>query len=96
MTVTQLVAWVKKHNADLGQLEILVEDAKCLEAREICSKGLRAQVKYLMSKMHSSEIRKMIRWEMFILRQHGMKMQSKVVPEHNIPLNGKRKRRNRQ
>lgn len=92
MTVDEMVQWVTEHKAHLGQLEILVEDAKCMEAREICTKGLRAQVRYLMSKMHSSELRKLIKWEQRVLLEHHMQMQSKVVPERNILFRKKKRR----
>jgi len=74
----KLIAWCRKVGADLGQLDILVEDIKCRQATEINRKGLEGQVLYLRKHLTREELRKCIWQELQLLQRYGMVRQSKV------------------
>lgn len=90
---TKLFRWIKKMDADLGQIDILVEDRLCQRALAINKKGLVAQLKFLRKYYTDLEIRELIWHELQILRTHGMQQQSKLVPKKNISLSKKRRNR---
>lgn len=89
----EMVQFVRERGADLGQLDIMVEDIKCRQAQIINSRGLEAQVKYLLQHRSPVNIRNWVRHEMKILREHGMVTQSKVVPEKNVRIKFKKRRK---
>lgn len=90
---TELKKWCKEAGADLGQIDILVEDIKFQEANRINSNGLWAQICFLYSKGSSAaEIKSKIKKEITTLQRYQMARQSKTVPELNVRLKPKRKR----
>lgn len=79
----ELVGFVKAMNADLGQLDILVEDVKCQQANVINGKGIEKQVEYLLKHYSPVGLRNLIRHEMKFLNARQMSTQSKVHPAKN-------------
>lgn len=91
----KLRKWIRRMGANYGQLDILVEDVKCQQANKINTRGLRAQVDYLTQYYKTKTLRNMIWHELTQLQKHGLKRQSKAVPENNILRFPRRKARKR-
>lgn len=82
-TERKMLRWVRERRADLGQLDILVEDQKCQAANRINTAGTLAQIRYLLKAFSPRELRNAVRNEMKILRRYHMETQSKVKPKKN-------------
>ena len=82
-TEKKMFRWVQKMRADMGQLDILVEDEKCQQANRINTKGTLAQIQYLLKSRSPVRLRNQIRHELRILRRYHIAQQSKVVPKKN-------------
>lgn len=82
-TERRIVRWCRKVGADLGQLDIMVEDIKCQQANLINNHGLVAQVRYLLKHKTPLELKQAMRHELKMLRQHHMSLQSKTKPKKN-------------
>lgn len=78
-----MLRWLNLVHADLGQLDILVEDQKCQQANRINTKGTLAQVQYLLKSRSPVRLRNQVRHELRILRRYRMQMQSKTQPKKN-------------
>lgn len=85
-----LMKWCKSMNADVGQLDILVEDLLCQQATRINTRGLKAQLQFLLQHMSEKELKVNIRHELYQLRKYQMRLQSKLHPENNIKIKGSR------
>lgn len=89
-----LKKYLQNMHADLGQLDILVEDIKCQEANRINNKGVWTQICFLYSKGNSVEtIKEMAKRELTVLQRNNMARQSKCVPENNVRLYPRKKKR---
>lgn len=88
----KMLQYVKFVGADLGQLDILVEDIKCQQATLINQRGTLAQVKYLLQHHTPEELKRVVNHEVDTLRKHQMKLQSKARPERNVKIKPKRRR----
>ena len=90
----KLRIWIRKINAHYGQIDILVEDHKAQQANKINTQGLRAQIDYLTRYYKPKSLRHMIWGELTMLQKHGMKRQSKNIPENNIAIAKRKKAKN--
>lgn len=82
-TEREMLRWLQTIKADLGQLDILVEDEKCQQANRINTKGTLAQIQYLLKSRSPVRLRNQIRHELKILRRYHMQQQSKTNPKKN-------------
>lgn len=88
-----LISWIKEQHANLGQLDILVEDIFAQRAMGINTRGIKSQLQVLRQVYTDKEIKVLVAHEMQLLQSRGMVMQSKNIPENNIGYPKKKKRR---
>lgn len=91
----RVISEIRDLGADTGQLDILVQDQLCQTANRINNNGTQAQVKFLLKRMKSKELLESVRHEMYMLRQHHMKMQNKLIPKRNVKVEWAPKKKKR-
>ena len=89
----KLRIWIRKHGAQYGQLDYLVEAIKCMQANRINNAGIRAQVKFLSRYCTAREIRHDVIGELTQLQRLKMFKQSKCQENGNVMFWKKKKKK---
>jgi hypothetical protein len=67
----KLIRIAKRLHADLGALDSLVMDAKCIQANKINNRGVETQIKYLFKQFGYTIVKRWMISEVKAIRKHN-------------------------